>query len=61
MEALSPAAAEALRIVRAIRKLSQSCATLNAERRATRGLNAPDLTAVALALDADEKERAGAR
>lgn len=58
MDTLSPAAAEALRIVRAIRKLPQSPATLNAERRATKGLNSPDLTAVALALDEDT---AGAR
>ncbi len=56
---ISPTATEALRIIRAIRKLPKSDATVAAERRATKNLNGPDLTAVALALDADE--RAGAR
>jgi hypothetical protein len=55
---LSPQATEALRILRAIRKLPTSDATVAAERRATKNLSAPDLTAVALALQADE---AGAR
>jgi hypothetical protein len=51
---LTPAAAEALRIVRAIRKLPKSSATIAAEHRATKNLTGPELTTVALALEADE-------
>jgi hypothetical protein len=54
MNTLSPQATEALRILRAIRKLPTSDATVAAERRATKNLSAPDLTTVALALQADE-------
>jgi hypothetical protein len=52
---LSPQASEALRIIRALRKLPQSSATISAERQATKNLNGPDVTAVALALVEDEK------
>ena len=51
---LSPAATEALRSIRAIRKLPQSSATLNAEKRATKNLTVDDVIAVALTLQADE-------
>ena len=53
-EPMSPQATEALRIIRAIRQLPTSDATVAAERRATKNLSAPDLTAVALALQADK-------
>lgn len=51
---LTPAATEALRIVRAIRKLPKSSATVAAELRATKNLTGPELTTVALALETDE-------
>jgi hypothetical protein len=52
---MSPAAQAALRQIRALRKLPEASSTIAAERKTIKNLNSVDVTAVALALDADDQ------
>jgi hypothetical protein len=53
---LSPTAAEALQVIRALRRLTPTSGSTIAETKILNKLNFTDLTSVALALQADEEE-----
>lgn len=53
---LSPDAQDALRLIRALRRLPEMSGTRAAERRALNHLKLADLTAVALILARDDEE-----
>ena len=53
---LSPKGLEALRTVRALRHMTQSGATVAAERRATKQLSIADITQMALILAREQEE-----
>lgn len=58
-EALSPAATEALRKIRALRRLPETSGTIAAERRVLNQLNSIETLAVALILQQDDEESEG--
>ena len=53
---LSPAALHALKVIRAARALPQTSGTLALEKRTLNQLRLPDLSDVALRLQADDEE-----
>jgi hypothetical protein len=53
---LSPDALDALKLIRALRRLPEMSGTVAAERRALNHLRLPDLNAVALILAEDDEE-----
>lgn len=55
---LSPEAQEALRLIRALRRLPEVSGTIMAEKRALNSLKLNELTAVALILQKDEEDEA---
>jgi hypothetical protein len=59
---LSPTAQEALRLIRALRRLPETSGTIIAERKTLNKLTLNDLCAVSLALQQDEETlKGGAR
>jgi hypothetical protein len=53
---LTPAAQDALRLIRALRRLPETSGTIAAEKRTLNQLRLPDLCAVSLVLQQDDEE-----
>jgi hypothetical protein len=53
---LTPATQDALRLIRALRRLPETSGTIAAEKRTLNQLRLPDLCAVSLILQADDEE-----